>query len=45
MSTLFAYGNMLCANMKIYLYNHFKWVESSMNIHEGKGEYKKHYKI
>ena len=27
----------LWANMKIYLYNHSLQLESSMNIHEGKG--------
>ena len=46
-STLFAYGNMiyliltrnffvLNTNMKVYLYKYSKWVEPSMNIHEGK---------
>ena len=25
-----------CANMKVYLYNYSKWVELSINIHEGK---------
>ena len=27
----------LCKNMKVYLYNYSKWVEPSMNIHEGMG--------
>ena len=27
----------LCTNIKVYLYNYSKWVEPSMNIHEGKG--------
>ena len=27
----------LCTNMKVYIYNYSKWVEPSMNIHEGMG--------
>ena len=27
----------LCSNVKVYMYNYSKWMEFSMNIHEGKG--------